>query len=31
LRGETVETLAASTTRNATRFFGLDDAREDGA
>jgi TatD DNase family protein len=27
LRGATVEAVAASTTRNAVRFFGLDDAR----
>jgi TatD DNase family protein len=26
LRGETAEELAASTTRNAIRFFGLEDA-----
>ena len=26
LRGETAEHLAASTTRNAIRFFGLEDA-----
>jgi TatD DNase family protein len=31
LRGETLDMVAASTTRNATRFFGLDDPEEDEA